>query len=267
MTAPLLHSAAPESVLETVTVAPDYLRLCESVAGCIAALVQAKPDAVLGLATGSTPLGVYHRLARLHQDDGLDFSRVTCFNLDEYYPMRPESPHSYHFFMQENFFRHVNCRRWFVPDGRRAAPSEIAQSCRDYEARIADAGGIDLQLLGIGRTGHIGFNEPGSPPDSRTRLVTLDRLTREDAAASFGSLEQVPSQAVSMGIGTILEAREILLMASGSAKAQIVRAAVREGPTERLPASWVCSHFSCRLYLDKDAASLLMADSSQSISP
>jgi len=187
----------------------------------------------------------------------MDSSNVTCFNLDEYYPMRPESPHSYHAFMQEHLFRHIHCRRWFVPDGRAGSPAQVAQSCRDYEAQIADAGGVDLQLLGIGRTGHIGFNEPGSPPDSRTRRVTLAPQTREDAAASFGSLAAVPQQAVSLGVGTILEAREIVLMASGSAKAEIVRAAWTGSVTERLPASWVRTHLNAGLYLDAEAAAQL----------
>ncbi len=240
-----------------IKVALDYMHLCERVADQISALIQARPNAVLGLATGSTPLGVYKQLVRRFQDGEIDFSHVTCFNLDEYYPMSSASPHSYHSFMQEHLFRHVNCRSWFVPDGQAGGPAQVAQSCLEYENRIADAGGMDCQLLGIGRTGHIGFNEPGSPPDSRTRLVSLASQTREDAAASFGGLEAVPAQAVSMGIGTILEARKILLMASGAAKAEIVREAWAGEVTERLPASWVRTHPNAALYLDEDAAFLL----------
>lgn len=236
---------------------PDYAHLCELVADQISAQVQAKPTAVLGLATGSSPLGVYKSLVRRCQNGELDFSNVTCFNLDEYYPMSPQSPHSYYAFMQEHLFRHVPCRRWFVPDGRAGSPEQIAQSCRDYEARIKDAGGVDLQLLGIGRTGHIGFNEPGSSPNSRTRLVSLAPQTREDAAASFGSLSAVPQQAVSTGIGTILEACHIILMASGAAKAEIVREAWMGEVTKRVPASWMRIHSNAALYLDKDAASRL----------
>ena len=249
-------------VRTSIVVAPDYAHLCERVADQIAALVQAQPQAVLGLATGSTPLGVYQSLVRRCREGELDFSGVTCFNLDEYYPMLPASPHSYHAFMQEHLFGHINCRRWLVPDGRAATPAQIVRSCREYEARIADAGGIDLQLLGIGRTGHIGFNEPGSPPDSRTRLVSLAAPTRADAARAFGSLSAVPQQAVSMGIATILEAREIVLMASGKAKAEIVRAAWTGEVTERLPASWVRTHPNAALYLDEDAAFLLRTASS-----
>ena len=241
----------------SVFVANDYDALCDLVADRIAALVHDKPDAVLGLATGSTPLGVYDRLTQKHGSDGLDFSRVTCFNLDEYYPMADASPHSYHHFMQENLFRRINCPRWFVPDGSPRGEEEIAQACRDYEARIAASGGIDLQLLGIGRSGHIGFNEPGSPPDSRSRLVSLAPQTREDAAEAFGGFDAVPQQAVSMGVGTILEAREIILMASGAAKAEIVRGAWSGEVTGRVPASWVRTHPNAALYLDQDAASRL----------
>jgi glucosamine-6-phosphate deaminase len=241
----------------SVLIAQDYAGLCELAAERIAAVVQAKPDAVLGLATGSTPLGVYERLARQYRSGALDFARVTCFNLDEYYPMDAESVNSYRRFMQENLFRHINCRRWFVPNGRERSETQIAQDCRDYEARIAEAGGIDLQLLGIGRSGHIGFNEPGSPRDSRTRLVTLHALTREDAADSFGGLENVPKRAVSMGIGTILEAREILLMASGQSKAAVVHEAWSGAVTVRMPASWVRTHPNARLCADADAAERL----------
>lgn len=244
-------------MISDISVVPDYARLCESVAGRISALVRAKPNAVLGLATGSTPLGVYANLVRRFQSGEVDFSDVTCFNLDEYYPMLPQSPHSYHAFMQQHLFRHVNCRRWHVPSGQAGSSAEVARACREYEAQIAAAGGIDFQLLGIGRTGHIGFNEPGSLPDSRTRLVTLAPQTREDAAPSFGGLANVPLQAVSMGLGTILEAREIALMASGSGKAEIVRAACIESVTNRLPASWVQAHRSACVYLDSQAASLL----------
>ena len=239
------------------TVVPDYDALCDAAAGRIAALVQEKPDAVLGLATGSTQTGVYARLVRRHQDGQLDFSGVTCFNLDEYYPMLPDSPHSYHFFMQEHLFRHVPCRRWFVPDGSPGTPGQIAQRCREYESLVAASGGIDLQLLGIGRTGHLGFNEPGSSPDSRTRLVTLNAITREDAAEGFGGLAHVPKQAVSLGLGTIWEARELVVLASGAAKAEIVREAFEGKQIAQVPASLLRFHPNVRIYLDRDAASRL----------
>ena len=200
---------------------------------------------------------MYASLVRRFQRGAVDFSDVICFNLDEYYPMLPQSPHSYHAFMQQHFFQYVSCRRWLVPDGQAGGEAQIAERCREYEAQIAEAGGIDFQLLGIGRTGHVGFNEPGSLPDSRTRLVSLAPQTREDAAPSFGGLENVPRQAVSMGLGTILEAREIALMASGPAKAEIVRAASSGEVTPCLPASWVRTHPNAALYLDADAASCL----------
>ncbi len=244
-------NAAPVEIVQ------DYFHLCERVADQISDLVQAKPQAVLGLATGSTPLGVYQSLVRRFQHGQINFAGVTCFNLDEYYPMPAESPHSYHSFMQEHLFRHIPCRRWLVPDGQPRVTPQIAQACLDYEAEIQDAGGIDLQILGIGRTGHIGFNEPGSSPDSRTRLVSLAAQTREDAAEAFGSLPAVPQQAISMGIGTILEARRIILMASGAAKAETVRAAWTGEVTERLPASWVRTHPNAALYLDEEAAAKL----------
>ena len=244
----------PQQPTNVISIAPDYAALCDLVAAKIATVVREKPDAVLGLATGSTPLGVYDRLVHAAHKEYLDFSRVTCFNLDEYFPMAAESPQSYHHFMQQNLFRYIPCRRWFVPDGSPRSEAEVALSCRQYEELIVEAGGIDLQLLGIGRSGHIGFNEPGSSPDTRTRLVMLHAMTREDAADSFGGLLAVPTQAVSMGIGTILEAREILLMASGAGKAEIVHAAWTEGPMESLPASWVRSHPNARLYLDAAAA-------------
>ena len=237
-------------------VAPDYLALCAHVAARVAALVRAKPAAVLGLPTGATPRGVYQALARLHREGGLDFSGVTCFNLDEYYPMPPDSPHSYHTFMQENLFGSVPCRRWRVPDGRPRSPAQIAEDCRAYEADIAACGGIDWQLLGIGRTGHIGFNEPGSGRDSRTRRVTLHPATRRDAAAGFGGLDAVPTEAITMGIGTILDAREIVLLASGAGKAAIVRDVWASPPTESLPASWLFTHPRLSVCLDTEANAL-----------
>jgi glucosamine-6-phosphate deaminase len=249
------------SVLENekIFVLPTYLALCEAVATRIAELVAEKPNAVLGLATGSTPLGVYAALVRRHREDGLDFSGITCFNLDEYYPMLADNPHSYYAFMQANLFQFLNGPRWHIPSGRLRSPSDLEAECRRYEEAIVNAGGIDLQLLGIGRTGHVGFNEPGSSAASRTRLVTLHSTTREDAAAEFGSLDQVPRQAVSMGMGTILEAREIVLMASGSGKAQIVLEALTGKITERLPASLICQHHHAQFCFDADAAHLLLA--------
>ncbi len=235
----------------------SYEALCQAVAARIAQLIRAKPDAVLGLATGSTPIGVYRELIRLHAEENLDFARVQSFNLDEYFPIQPDAPQSYHRFMREQLFDHINCSRWQVPDGGRAGADEVRARCQAYEAAIRDAGGLDFLLLGIGRTGHVGFNEPGSGRDSRTRLVTLDSLTRADAAPAFFGLENVPARAITMGIATILEAREVAILASGSRKAEVVALALEGPATSKLPATWLREHASCAWHLDEAAASRL----------
>src|SRR5438552_2339259 len=185
---------------------------------------------VLGLPTGSTPVGLYRELIRRHSEAGLDFARVVTFNLDEYYPMQPDDPQSYRRWMQEIFFDHVNipAQNINIPEGTIRA-EEAEDYCARYEQKIRRYGGIDLQVLGIGRTGHIGFNEPGSTRHSRTRMVTLDPVTRRDAAGSFFGEENVPQQALTMGVGTICEARKVVIMAFGEHKAPIVKKAV-EGP-------------------------------------
>ena len=214
--------------------------------------------AVLGLATGSTPLGVYRELIRMHREEGLDFAHVVTFNLDEYFPMEPDSLHSYRRFMRENFFDHVNIdsRNIYIPRGD-VPRSRIEQHCREFERAIQDAGGIDYQLLGIGQTGHIGFNEPGSSDASRTRLVVLDTITRRGAAADFFGIENVPAEAITMGVATILEAREIALVALGEHKANIVRRAV-EGDVDRsVAATYLQKHANVTAYLDAAAAAEL----------
>jgi glucosamine-6-phosphate deaminase len=210
---------------------------------------------VLGLATGSTPVGLYRELIRLHKEAGLDFSRVITFNLDEYYPISPEDPQSYRLWMNETLFNHVNIQpqNIHIPDGE-IRPEEAADHCAQYEHLIQRAGGIDLQILGIGRTGHIGFNEPGSTRNSRTRKVTLDPVTRRDAASSFFGEENVPQQALTMGVGTIMEARQVVIMAFGEHKAPIVQRAV-EGPiTESIAASFLQQHADATFLLDEPAA-------------
>ena len=214
--------------------------------------------AVLGLATGSTPLGVYRELIRLHRDEGLDLAGVVTFNLDEYYGLDAGRLQSYHQWMFQNFFKHVNVAKEniHVPDGS-VPPDRVDERCRDFEERIRRAGGIDLQLLGIGRNGHIGFNEPFSVRNSRTRLATLDPVTRKDAASDFFQEGNVPTQALTMGIGTILEARKIILMAFGEHKGKIVREAA-EGPmTDRVPASFLRDHRDATFLLDMAAAAEL----------
>ncbi len=213
---------------------------------------------VLGLATGSTPVGVYAELIRLHREEGLSFQNVVTFNLDEYHPMEPGHLQSYHRFMKENLFDEINIdpANVHIPDGT-TAPEDVAAHCEAYERAIADAGGIDLQLLGIGRTGHIGFNEPGSPRDSRTRLITLDKVTRMDAASDFFGEWNVPRRAMTMGVGTILNARRLILIAFGEHKAGIVRRAVEEPITNSVAASSLQDHPDVRFVLDPAAGAEL----------
>jgi glucosamine-6-phosphate deaminase len=222
----------------------------------IARLVRSKPDCVLGLATGSTPQLTYRELVRMHREDGLDFSRVTTFNLDEYVGLPREHPQSYHAFMQENLFRHINVTpaRIHIPDGLAA---DVPAECAAYEAAIRAAGGIDLQLLGIGSEGHIGFNEKSSSLASRTRIKTLTEQTRRDNARFFGAPEAVPMHVITMGVGTIMEARQVLLLAFGENKAQAVADAV-EGPISAMnPASILQMHPVAKALLDEPAAARL----------
>jgi glucosamine-6-phosphate deaminase len=215
---------------------------------------------VLGLATGSTPVGLYRELIHLHREAGLDFSRVVTFNLDEYYPMPPDDPHSYRRWMQEAFFNHVNIPpgNIHVPDGT-TAPAQVEDYCAQYEQRIRRAGGIDLQILGIGRTGHIGFNEPGSTRSSRTRLATLDPVTRRDASSGFFGEQNVPHQALTMGVGTILESRKVVLLAFGEHKGTIVHQALEREMTDAVTASYLQKHPDATFILDQAAASELTA--------
>jgi glucosamine-6-phosphate deaminase len=209
---------------------------------------------VLGLPTGSTPIGVYQELVRMHEEEGLDFSNVVTFNLDEYYPMDPESLQSYHRFMEENFFNHVNLpeENIHIPQGD-IPQEEVEHHCIEYEHAIEKAGGIDLMLLGIGRSGHVGFNEPGSSKNTRTRMIVLDEITRKDAASDFFGEENVPQEAITMGVGTILDADEIILMATGEHKAPIVQRAVEEPPTRDVTASYLQEHGNATFYVDRAA--------------
>ncbi len=215
---------------------------------------------VLGLPTGSTPIGVYRELIRLHREEGLDFSQVITFNLDEYFPIAPTSIHSYNRWMRANFFDHVNIPEENLNIPRGDLPLEEVDSfCDEYERAIERVGGIQLQLLGIGRTGHIGFNEPGSARNSQTRLVTLDPQTRSDAASSFFGEENVPLQALTMGVDTILSARKIIIIALGEHKAPIVRQAVEGEISEEVTASFLQKHPNAVLVVDEAAAGQLTA--------
>ena len=240
-----------------VSIHSDYETMCRAVAARIAEIIRAKPNAVLGLATGSTPIGVYRELIRLHREASLDWSRVTCFNLDEYLPLAPDAPQSYHRFMREQLFDHINCSNWHVPGGAPRAVAQLEADCAAYESAIHSAGGLDFQLLGIGRTGHIGFNEPGSGDATRTRVVVLDSMTRQDAAAAFFGLENVPARAITMGVGTILDAREIAILASGAPKAEIVAHALEGKITSKVPASLLREHPNTTWHLDREAAAEL----------
>jgi len=257
---PLPHVTAVERVPVSVYEQPgDASR---AVAREIAALVTARAAAgkptVLGLATGSTPVGVYDELIRLHREEGVSFRTAVTFNLDEYWPMRPDALQSYHRFMREHLFDHLDipAAAVHIPDGT-LARADVAAACARYEQAIRDAGGIDLQVLGIGRTGHVGFNEPGSAVDSRTRLITLDSVTRSDAASDFFGEWNVPRQAITMGVGSILDARRVVLLAFGEHKAPIVRRAVEEPPSSTVSASALQQHPDARFVLDRAAAARL----------
>ncbi len=234
------------------------LRIAEEIRSLIESKRKAGQFTVLGLATGSTPVAVYRHLIRLHREEGLSFRDVITFNLDEYYGLGPDHPESYATFMREQLFAHIDIdpTNTHVPDGL-VPRDQVYAWCREYERKIEESGGIDYQILGIGRTGHIGFNEPGSTRESRTRLIYLDHLTRQDAARDFRGESNVPLHAITMGIQTILQARQIRLLAWGEAKARVVARAVEEPPSETIPASLLQGHPQLQCLLDVSAASYL----------
>ncbi|WP_214071787.1 glucosamine-6-phosphate deaminase [Mucilaginibacter sp. dw_454] len=245
-----------------VKVYSDMLTASKAVAQRIAGIIKQKSEkkeqVILGLATGVTPIAVYNELVRLHREEGLSFKNVVTFNLDEYYPMSPDALQSYKVFMYKHLFSHVDIdpENVHIPDGA-LAQDDIAAFCLDYEQKITAYGGLDLQILGIGRTGHIGFNEPGSAPNSGTRLVTLDELTRSDAAHDFGGKANVPTKAITMGIGTIFKAREIILMAWNAKKAEIIKKAVEGEISADIPATYLQHSDHVEFVLDTAAASAL----------
>ncbi|UCB46253.1 MAG: glucosamine-6-phosphate deaminase [Spirochaetota bacterium] len=239
-----------------VIIESDYNNMSKRAALIIAGEVKRKPDLVLGLATGSTPVGTYKELIKLHKEEGLDFSKVTTFNLDEYIGLSPLNEQSYNYFMWSNLFNHININRAnvHIPLGNVDDPDE---HCSWYEERIRQAGGIDLQLLGIGGDGHIAFNEPGSSMASRTRIKALDQQTITDNSRFFEREEEVPRFAITMGIGTILEAEKILLIANGKKKADVCAKFI-EGPiTSQITSSALQLHKHAVVVLDEDAASKL----------
>ena len=240
-----------------IIIKDTYEEMSRAAALEVARTLNAKPNAVLGLATGSTPLGLYKELVRMHKDDGLDFSQVTTFNLDEYVGLKQNHEQSYHYFMHENLFKHINIPREsiHIPSG---TTDNYQAFCSWYEQRIRECGGIDLQVLGIGSDGHIAFNEPTSSLGSRTRIKTLAKQTIDDNARFFTKPgEKVPIYAITMGVGTILEARRIMLLANKESKAGAVAAAI-EGPvTSMITASALQLHQDVLFFLDRAAAGSL----------
>jgi glucosamine-6-phosphate deaminase len=252
----LFINAIIEGVDMLVIIKDDYESICQEAARHVADLIEKKPNCVLGLATGSTPLGVYRELIRLHKEGGLDFSQITTFNLDEYVGLPKTHEQSYYFFMQENLFKHININpnSIHIPNGM---AEDIEEECLFYEEQIVKAGGIDLQILGIGANGHIAFNEPLSSLGSRTRIKTLTHKTRQDNARFFSSIDEVPKYAITMGVGSIMESRSIILLASGKNKAEAISKTI-EGPiTAMVPATMVQMHRDAVILVDQDAASLL----------
>jgi len=245
-----------------VHVYQDSKQASRLVAGKIADVIREKQsrgeNMVLGLATGSSPVSCYDELIRLHKEEGLSFKNVITFNLDEYYPMEPNMLQSYVRFMKENLFDHIDIppENINIPDGS-LPEAEVADYCRKYEEKIDAVGGLDVQVLGIGRSGHIGFNEPGSWINSRTRMITLDKITRKDAASDFFAEEYVPRRALTMGIGTILKAKKVFLMAWGEGKSVVIKKTVEGEITDSVPATYLQEHSDVEFYLDEAAGAEL----------
>lgn len=231
----------------------NYEELSEEAAFFVKKQISEKPDLVLGLAAGATPLGLYQKLIEFHQKEDLDFSRVSTFNLDEYLGLPSQHPQSYRYFMWQKFFKQINIKKEnvFILDTATQTPEE---HCQWYEDKIKERGGIDLQILGIGRNGHIGFNEPGSGLDSRTRVVSLAGTTRKDNSRFFENEEEVPKRAITMGLATIMAAKKCLLLASGRQKREAIKKALQEPITQEIPASVLQKHSNLTVILDREAA-------------
>jgi len=236
-----------------VLIVKNYDEMSKEAGKIVKNRLEQKPDLVLGLATGSTPLGLYQELIRMHKEDSVSFAKVRTFNLDEYLGLKPDNDQSYHYFMFENLFKHIDIPREniYIPDGQTKDPEKF---CQWYEDEIEKAGGLDLQVVGIGRDGHVGFNEPGSSLASRTRVKTLDEETIKDNSRFFAKPEDVPHFAITMGVGTILESKEILFLANSAGKSEIVARAI-EGPvTSQVTASILQIHPKAIAILDEAAA-------------
>jgi glucosamine-6-phosphate deaminase len=236
-----------------VVILKDPQAASQAAGDLVASLIRNKPAAVLGLATGSTPVGLYRELVARHKAGEIDFSKVSTFNLDEYAGLQPEHDQSYYRFMQENLFFHINipARQTHIPDG---LADDIPAHCEQYERDIKAAGGVDLQILGIGANGHVGFNEPTSSLVSRTRIKSLTKHTIDENARFFGGPEEVPRHVITMGVGTIMESRQVLMLAFGEKKARAV-ADMIEGPlASYVPASMLQMHPKTTVFLDEEAA-------------
>lgn len=239
-----------------IIIAKDYEEMSRRAAKIVAGQIFLKPNSVIGLATGSTPLLMYKELVNIHWSDGLDFSEITTFNLDEYIGLPADNINSYHYYMNDNLFSHVNMRKEniFIPNGM---TSDIERECREFERGIAEKGGIDLQVLGIGNNGHIGFNEPDIKFEATTHEVKLDEETIQANARFFDNIDEVPKYAISMGIKTIMHARKILLLANGHSKAEALSKALYGGITPEIPASILQLHLDVTVVVDEECASFL----------
>ena len=239
-----------------VYVEPSYEAMSRVAAQLVGAQVRLYPNSVLGLATGGTPVGMYKELVRMHKEEGLDFSQITTFNLDEYYPLSRESDQSYYYYMTENLFGHVNiCKDHIhIPNGE---AEDVDLECRNYEKQIQEAGGIDLQVLGIGNNGHIGFNEPDDAFAKTTHRVDLVEETIQANSRFFDSIDQVPKQALSMGIGSIIQAKKIVLLANGAHKAKIIAETIYGDVRPQVPSTILQFHPDVTFILDQEAAAEL----------
>ena len=242
-----------------IIVEKDYQAMSKKAALMVASQITLKPNSNIGLATGDTPLGMYKRLIEMQREEEIDFSEVKTFNLDEYCGLSAENKNSYHYYMENNFFKNINIEsdNTNIPDGR---ADNLKKECIRYENLIHNSGGIDLQILGIGSNGHIGFNEPSKKLNVNTDIVTLKEETRESNSRFFESKEKVPKKAISMGMGTILKSNRIILLASGKNKAEAIKNTVSGFISTEVPASLLQTHPQITLIIDKAAASLINED-------
>jgi len=231
----------------------NYEQMSKEAARLVAAQIRLNPESVIGFATGSTPIGMYKELVKMYKEEGLDFSKITSFNLDEYYPIDTQSNQSYHFYMMDNLFNHINIEKdnINIPNGK---AENVEAECMKYEEKIRNAGGIDLQVLGIGPNGHIGFNEPDLKFEAETHMIDLDHKTIEANARFFNSIDEVPKRAITMGIKTIMHARKIVLLANGSGKAKVLKEAILGSIVPNIPASILQLHQDVTIICDKEAS-------------